>query len=923
MADDWTRSSFFNADTEQTIPISNTPNPDDEDSDDEFDIDLGDTQHQNPYADTQPTEHPPTKDAQEAPNNAFDNPIIQELIQIMLDRFETLVEKGFLNADFLNRVRNDPEEILRFIRQNRAVVGDQLNRRLDPSIRPKREQLEQLGIVPRGYFSKGHQNAMTRKHRRKSSAAQDLAHLIQLRPKPEEVVAKGYAQRSTMERYVELDDNKLDDDLSLEYSIKDAMRTSVIPTNNSNTKKKDNHSKQSLHSIDEEKQIVSHEPDHQPTTVSAEFNQSNLSHSGDLINRVQRDIATDQFETQMQDYYDTDYMVNSYGAAPNGSAADGNNAQQSQQQAAQQQTWEISILNTLLFKTIAEALRKSCIDTQKQEQFVLVQMEEMNREMKTLRDDLDKYFLDDEPDVLAFQKEEDMIRDKFHAIQKKLLEISTKQNGIHEKLRILHSVEKKMIDLQNTYDKQLGQLRKSEEEVLKDLKEQRVRREKAIKIRGAEKSHSNWAMAKLDYTISIARKQQIDGDFVQQLDGFLGKLRSISENQNTIVRDFDFAIEELESHLLSIRHDMSKVRTMTFKKIYDLHKEVEIAESLELGNRRLSVASATEIERERRHHTTKIQRQLNTLNNQIKLFNYRAHEKNLREIIDVQMVMSDTKLKSFFSVFNQCFAQTICDIDICYQNLNCLLEEKESQDQMEFDNIASANTSSSASLNGGFDDDVDDLYNRRNEQRRDDDRKHKTAWNGMSEENRLKIRQLCMEFYGVSHVLSKISLSRSHSPKKDKANADLTLVEKIVHCMKFIQICKNALLYEMHKAYYQMNVADGHEESALIDFATIQSLKFKIDTSRLFINEIIIIIARKLSTHDHTLYDLDMTNDDQVPSLAQQRVKNVFEAIIKAQDLTKIFKRKPLSAMQVASAVLKYVFGIEINEESTTESYLG
>ena len=247
-------------------------------------------------------------------------------------------------------------------------------------------------------------------------------------------------------------------------------------------------------------------------------------------------------------------------------------------------TWEISIVSTLLFRTIAEALRKSCVDTQKQETNVLLQMEEMNNEMKTLRDALDKYFLDDEPDVLLFEKEEEMIRGKFHKIQSKMLTISTKQNAIHEKLRILHNVERKMVDLQNVYDKKLGQLRKNEEDVLKDLREQRSRREKAIRIRIAEKSHSNWCLAKLDYTISVAKgfDEQKEQGFVEDLNGFLKRLKGISENQNQIVHDFDFAIDELESHLLSIRHDMSKVRTMTFKKIYDLHKQVSVSYCLSL-----------------------------------------------------------------------------------------------------------------------------------------------------------------------------------------------------------------------------------------------------------------------------------------------------------------------------------------------------
>ncbi len=49
---------------------------------------------------------------------------------------------------------------------------------------------------------------------------------------------------------------------------------------------------------------------------------------------------------------------------------------------------------------------------------------------------------------------------------------------------------------------------------------------------------------------------------------------------------------------------MGKVRTITFKKIYDLHKQVQIADTIEL-------------ERERNHNNTKITRQLNTLNNYI------------------------------------------------------------------------------------------------------------------------------------------------------------------------------------------------------------------------------------------------------------------------------------------------------------------
>eukprot|EP01084_Bolivina_argentea_P176843 305955_1 len=574
---DWSRSSFFNPDTETQTNVNATPDPDTDDEDVEFQIDEA-----NP---TQPRSRTASKEASK--KALTDNPIMDELIQIMIARFEHLVDSGFLNPQFLGKIKNDPQEMLNFIRKNREVVGDQLNRRLNPNIRPTPQQLVQQGIVPKGYFTHGHEKAMTRKHRRKSTAQQDLAAFIQLRPKPEQMEAKGILSKNEERK--------------------------------------------------EEEELLGNDP------------------MGDKRDR---------------------------------------------------ETWEISILGTLLFKTISEALSSSCIETQRQEEQVLLQMEEMNREMKNLRDALDKYFLDEEPDVLLFAAEEEMIREKFHGIQKKLLNISTKQNAIHEKLKILHSVESAMIDLQNIYDKELGQLRKTECDVLRDLKEQRTRREKAIKIRIAEKSRCNWACAKLDYAKSIAARHQNDGAFIESLNGFLTSLQQISENQNNIVRDFDFAIDELESHLLSIRHDMSKVRTMTFKKIYDLHKQVEIAESLELGNRRLSVASATEIERERRHFGTKITRQLSTLSAQIEIFNINKYQNNLREIIDIQLVMSHNKLKAFFSVFTSSFTQTICDINICYQNLNCLMDEKEEAESDHYDT-----------------------------------------------ENKSKIKKLCMELYGIYNVL--------------------------------------------------------------------------------------------------------------------------------------------------------------------------
>merc|ERR1719384_2613758 len=118
----------------------------------------------------------------------------------MISRFEHLVERGFLAPHFLNKMVSDPNEILKFLRQNRAVVGDQLNRRLDPSIRPRPEQLEKKGIVPLGYFSSaGYEKAIAKKHRRRSTAGQDLAMMIKLRPSPQDVMDQGIVLRETQQ----------------------------------------------------------------------------------------------------------------------------------------------------------------------------------------------------------------------------------------------------------------------------------------------------------------------------------------------------------------------------------------------------------------------------------------------------------------------------------------------------------------------------------------------------------------------------------------------------------------------------------------------------------------------------------------------------------------------------------------------------
>merc|ERR1712154_268019 len=132
-------------------------------------------------------------------------------------------------------------------------------------------------------------------------------------------------------------------------------------------------------------------------------------------------------------------------------------------------------------------------------------------------------------ETVIHENDENVVRDKFHSIQ--------------EKLRILHSVERSMISLQNNYQIRLSALKKTEMQILKDLQEQKQRRDRAIKIMYAEKSHKSWAMTKLDYTINVAKdyNQQRDSnegnnddlkediEFVNELEKFLTSLRNISE----------------------------------------------------------------------------------------------------------------------------------------------------------------------------------------------------------------------------------------------------------------------------------------------------------------------------------------------------------------------------------------------------------
>eukprot|EP01083_Nonionella_stella_P250293 864572_1 len=120
-----------------------------------------------------------------------DNKVLDELLRIMVGRFEVLVERGFLAPHFLSKMVQNPEEVLKFIRQNRSVVADTLNKRLNKKQRPSPEQLERMGIVPAGYFNYGYDIATKAKHRRKSSAGADLEMMLKSRPAKEDIIKKG------------------------------------------------------------------------------------------------------------------------------------------------------------------------------------------------------------------------------------------------------------------------------------------------------------------------------------------------------------------------------------------------------------------------------------------------------------------------------------------------------------------------------------------------------------------------------------------------------------------------------------------------------------------------------------------------------------------------------------------------------------
>ena len=57
------------------------------------------------------------------------------------------MDRGFLAPHFLEVIEKDRNEILRFIRQNRTVIGDNLNQRLDIKNRSSLYDLTERGMI--------------------------------------------------------------------------------------------------------------------------------------------------------------------------------------------------------------------------------------------------------------------------------------------------------------------------------------------------------------------------------------------------------------------------------------------------------------------------------------------------------------------------------------------------------------------------------------------------------------------------------------------------------------------------------------------------------------------------------------------------------------------------------------------------------
>eukprot|EP01083_Nonionella_stella_P123711 372943_1 len=320
---------------------------------------------------------------------------IDEIKQIMINRFAHLVNRGFLAPHFYDKLRN-PDEIHRFLRENRRMVCAQINKRLE--LRPSIPQLQQKHIIPYGAFvcnpfelgsdqscdsdtENDTVDTQTQIRHHPFKFTETIMELethwsAQPRPSLRVLHMKGIINASDMAKYFDVDMRELNSAMRKEIGYSDAL---IKHTNNTCN-------------MDAKKYVM-------------------------------------QFKNDMYE---------------------------------------------VLRATLHDALHQSCLNTNHEETQVLEHMAVMNEEMKNLRSSLDKYFLSDEPDVLQFQSDppdEQVIRDSFHKIQQKLLQISTQQNAIQNKLKTLQRIEKNLPSMEQEFDVDLIKLRGYEQIINMDLYE--------------------------------------------------------------------------------------------------------------------------------------------------------------------------------------------------------------------------------------------------------------------------------------------------------------------------------------------------------------------------------------------------------------------------------------------------------------------
>ncbi|ETO33172.1 hypothetical protein RFI_03938 [Reticulomyxa filosa] len=326
-------------------------------------------------------------------------------------------------------------------------------------------------------------------------------------------------------------------------------------------------------------------------------------------------------------------------------------------------------------------------------------------------------------------------------------------------------------------------------------------------------------------------------EFSNDLKTFFKSLKSLSEHQQLIVKDYQTSIDTMEADLIRVRHEITKIRQNTFAKIYDLHKYVEIADALDLGQKKAlrgktnkkNKANPTEIERERRHFATKVQRQLSTLQAQLKEVNVNSYVNRLDELINLEAIMSNSKAKAFFTVFVQLFYQALVDVDL-------------------FDRQINAEQSGDANV-------TKELIN----------------------------------FYGIRDVLNKIDSPSSPS-----------LGIKVQKTMRFIKTLQNAIFRQQNDfiiskigptTNHNTNWTFQDDHKAKEKFNEIR-LNIKVKIEHLVL--IVVFVGRKLS-YDQTILQ-DVRRSDQISQLAELRCHDIFRAILNDAN---IFTTRPCSITEV------------------------